>query len=127
MPVLVCFAPPEILQAAPELVRLLDAANLLPACGFRFRRKLMHQPPERFLQALRQLLVALPVGRRRLLWPLDSYNRRIGVRDLCLYGHSFLACTDVAATIGRLRSWSCGGCYKSFLTVSSFYRLLDDY
>jgi len=57
VPVLVALAPPEILQAAPELVRLLDAADLLPARGFRFRRELVDEPAQGFLQAVGDIFV----------------------------------------------------------------------
>src|ERR1700675_2107965 len=60
MPVLIPLAPPQILQAAPELMCLLDAPNFLPPCGLGFRRELMYQSPESFLQSLRELLVVLP-------------------------------------------------------------------
>ena len=51
VPVLVALVPPEILQAAPELVRLLDAANFLAARRFRFGGELEDEPAQRFLQA----------------------------------------------------------------------------
>ncbi len=57
VPVLVALAPPEILQAAPELVRLLDAADFLAARGFRFGRELEDEPAQRLLQAVGELLV----------------------------------------------------------------------
>ena len=57
MPVLVALAPPHILQAAPELVRLLDAADFLAARGFGFRRELEYEPAQRFLHAFGQMLV----------------------------------------------------------------------
>ena len=94
MPVLVALAPPEVLQAAPELMRLLDAANFLAARSFRFGGELEDEPAQRFLQALGQLLVVGAGwrcglrGRGRAFYGRD---RRIRVRNGCLCGHSFLA------------------------------------
>src|SRR5579864_4897433 len=57
MPVLVALAPPEVLQAAPELMRLFDAANFLAACGFRFGSELLDDAAERGLEAFGELFV----------------------------------------------------------------------
>src|SRR5579864_7904486 len=63
MPVLVALAPPEVLQAAPELMRLLDAANFLAARGFGFGSELLDDAAERGLEALGELLVIRAKGR----------------------------------------------------------------
>src|SRR5487761_301351 len=57
MPILVALAPPQILQAAPELVRLLDAANFRAPREFRLGGKLDDELAEGFLEAVGELLV----------------------------------------------------------------------
>jgi hypothetical protein len=57
VPVLVALAPPEVLQPAPELVRLLDAADFLAACGFGFGGELLDDAAQRGLEALGELFV----------------------------------------------------------------------
>ena len=64
MPVLIAIAPPEILQATPELVRLLDAANFRAARDFRFCGQVEDRTAQRLLQTLRKLLVIRAECRR---------------------------------------------------------------
>jgi len=100
MPVLIPLVPPQILQPAPELVRLLDPPHFLPPRRFRFHRILLHQPPQRHLQTFRQLLVIaagrilprIPTrGHSRRHRAFDRHKRRICLRDGFLNGHSLLA------------------------------------
>ena len=60
MPVLVALAPPEVLQAAPELVRQLDATNFLAARGLGFGSELLDDAAERGLEAFGELFVFAP-------------------------------------------------------------------
>ena len=57
VPVLVALVPPEVLQAAPELMRLLDAADFLAAGRFGLGRELGDQPAQRLLQPLGKIFV----------------------------------------------------------------------
>jgi hypothetical protein len=66
VPVLVALAPPEVLQAAPELVRLLDAANFLAARGFGFGSELLDDTAERGLEALGGCSLFAPNGAEEL-------------------------------------------------------------
>ena len=61
---MVALVPPEILQAAPELMRLLDAANFLAARKFRLGGKLEDEAAQGFLEAVGELLVVQAVGIR---------------------------------------------------------------
>jgi hypothetical protein len=60
---LVALAPPEVLQAAPELMRLLDATNFLAARGFGFGSELLDDAAQRGLEAFGELLVVRAEGR----------------------------------------------------------------
>ena len=118
MPVLIALVPPQILQAAPELMRLLDPPHFLSPRGFRFERILLHQSQQRRLQTFRQLFVvravkSFPRGRRRAIRagcsanrttrcrvgprhrlgnrPFYRHKRRICRRNKFLNGHSILA------------------------------------
>src|ERR1700727_3389801 len=89
MPVLIALVPPQILQAAPELMRLLDPPHFLSPRGSRFERILLPQPQQRRLQTFRQLFVvravkSFPRRRRRAIRAGCSANRtapcRVGPR-----------------------------------------------
>ena len=90
MPVLVALVPPEILQAAPELVRLLDAADFLAAREFRLGGKLEDEAAQGFLEAVGELLVVEAVGIRGG-GAFDGDDRCVGLLRFCLCGHSWLA------------------------------------
>src|ERR1700722_11505235 len=115
MPVLIALVPPQILQATPELVRLLDAPHFLPPRRFRFHRILLHQPPQRGLQTLWKLLVTASISsfpdasracvpsrvHRRSSWAFDRHKRRICLRNGFLNGHSVLALEGTAVLEAR--------------------------
>ena len=77
VPVLVALVPPEILQAAPELVRLLDAADFLAARGFRLGGKLEDEAAQRFLEAVGELFVVHAVGAAELTPKGDMFAAEV--------------------------------------------------
>jgi hypothetical protein len=82
VPVLVALVPPEILQAAPELVRLLDAADFLAARESRLGGKLEDELAQGFLEAVGEVLVVKAVGDdpTRIVIPSDQRERGISPR-----------------------------------------------
>src|SRR5580692_11171336 len=124
MPVLVPLVPPQILQTAPELVRLLDPPHFLPTRRFRLRRKLVNEPPQRLLQLLRQLLIVhakRASARSRVASAVPHHSRSIrgsfNRNDSCIGSRKFFrARHNYFSPCRKTYTWGQGGC-------ATFYNL----